>query len=80
MTIYTEGSNFSSVEGAFCRLIDNKSNKEFCRYNLSNNRDGICNGNIMCNLKRYGKNWSIKSRGYYTKGTTMANDMVPIIK
>ena len=39
INIYTDQMTFYDVKGAFCRIIDNKSNKEFCRYNLSENLD-----------------------------------------
>ena len=67
ITIYTRGNQFDDVSGAYCRLMEHGSNSEICRYNLSNNKDGVSNGNIMANLKRQpGGQWSVKTRGYYT--------------
>ena len=69
ITIYTDGKTFFDVKGAFCRLFDKNSNKEFCRFNLSENLDQISNGCIMCSIAKFSSNWGIQSRGYYTKGT-----------
>lgn len=60
--------------------MEHGSNREICRYNLSENRDGISNGNIMANLKRQpGGQWAVKARGYYTKNTRTYKDMVSIL-
>lgn len=68
ITVYTDGKQFDDVRGAYCRLHSN--GQEFCRFNLSLNRDGVSNGNIMANLKRQpGGAWSLKARGYYTRDT-----------
>ena len=66
INIYTDNMTFDDVEGAFCRIIDAKTNQEFCRYNLSENHDKLSNGNIVANLKRHSNGWSMKVRGYYT--------------
>lgn len=50
ITIYSDGYSFKDIEGCFCRLVIN--NKEFCRYELSNNKDGVSRGCIMCNLSK----------------------------
>lgn len=50
ITIYTDGFQFDDVKGAYCRLMSDGF--EFCRYNLSKNRDGVSNGSIMASLKR----------------------------
>jgi tellurium resistance protein TerZ len=54
ITVYTTGKTFNNVSGAFCRILDSKTHKEFCHFNLSNNRDGKSNGNIMGVLRRCG--------------------------
>lgn len=35
VSVYTSTMNFDKVSGTFCRLIDQSSKKEFCRFNLS---------------------------------------------
>jgi len=64
------------VKGAYARLIDTNSRKEFCKFNLSRNMDNISNGNIVASISRAGNGeWSIKARGYYTRNTWTCNDM-----
>jgi stress response protein SCP2 len=47
ITVFTEEYTFANVEGAFCRLFD-ENLKELCYYNLSENKDGVSTGCIMC--------------------------------
>jgi stress response protein SCP2 len=54
ITIYTSGKNFSQVSGAFCRMLDKSTGKEFCRFTLSDCKDGRSNGNIMGVIIRCG--------------------------
>lgn len=54
ITIYTNGKTFSQVSGAFCRILDKTSKKEFCRFTLSDCKDGVSNGNIMGVIRRAG--------------------------
>ena len=78
--VFTGGKQFDDVKGAYCRLYDPKTSKEFCRFNLSKNQDNISNGCLMCSIAKFSSNWGIQSRGYYTKGTQTASHIVPIIK
>jgi stress response protein SCP2 len=81
ITIYTRGNQFDDVSGAYARISDNLKGNEFCKFNLSNNRDGVSNGCIMANIRRYGEDeWTITTRGYYTENTHMYKDMTSIIK
>ncbi|KAL4508061.1 hypothetical protein ABPG72_021434 [Tetrahymena utriculariae] len=80
ITIYTGGKQFDDVKGAFCRLVDPKSKKEFCKFNLSKNQDGVSTGCIMCCLTRYqNNNWAISPKGFYTKNTSTSLQVMPII-
>jgi hypothetical protein len=64
--------------------VDPTTSKEFCKFNLSRNLDNISNGVVIASFSRVGNpdegQWSIKARGYYTKGTRERPDMYPIIK
>ena len=79
VTIYTRNKNFSQVKGAYCRVVESRSNKEFCNFNLSLNLDRVSNGNIVANFKRAGQGWTMKARGYYTSGTYTQSDIYPRI-
>jgi len=52
ITIFSGSYQFDDVKGAYCRLFDKQTKKEFCRFNLSKNKDGVCTGNIMCSITR----------------------------
>lgn len=71
------GQNFSQIENAFCRLVDQNGNKEIARYNLS------CQGNhtgmIMVRLQRNGSEWDLTAIGQNTNGRTFA-DLLPDMK
>ncbi|KAL4508238.1 hypothetical protein ABPG72_021611 [Tetrahymena utriculariae] len=83
ITIYSLGKNFSDVSGTFCRLVDKKTNKEFCRYNLSDKSSSYSthNGCIMACIKRYKNNsWAIQPKGFLTQGKRYSCEVVSIIK
>ncbi|EAR95746.2 tellurium resistance protein (macronuclear) [Tetrahymena thermophila SB210] len=83
ITIYSQGKNFSDVSGTFCRLVDKKTNKEFCRYNLSDKSSSYSthNGCIMACIKRYKNNvWAIQPKGFLTQGKRYSSEVAPIIK
>ena len=68
------------MKGAYARILDQASGKEFCKFNLSRNLDNISNGNIVATIARAGLNeWSIKALGYYTKNTWNIRDQIPIV-
>ena len=69
INIYTSGNQFDDVSGAYCRIIDTKTGVEFCRYNLSDNKDGVSTGCIVADIRRSGPSWVMKARGYYTEKT-----------
>ena len=76
--IYTPSKNFThDVEKAYTRIFDSEQNKEFVRIDLSENKDGKSNGNILANFKRCNGGWSFRGREYYTMNTNVANEMAP---
>lgn len=76
--IYAKDQKFDTVEGAYGRFLVGES--EFCRYNMSDSKDGTANGCLMCNLFRVKKKWMIKGRGYFTQDTYTSEEVVPIIR
>ncbi|KAL4453633.1 hypothetical protein ABPG74_009529 [Tetrahymena malaccensis] len=83
ITIYTEKKTLNDVSGAFCRLVDKKFNKEFCRYNLSSKslNNSSHNGCIMACIKRYKNDcWAIQPKGFLTQDKRTSSGVVPIIK
>ena len=67
------GQTFDEVENAFCRVVDDGSGQELCRYTLA--EKGRHTGVVMGVLSRVGATWSFKAIGAPTTGRT-AKDMV----
>ena len=71
---------FDDVSNAYCRIIDFESKKTFCKQSLSDNKDGVSNGNIVCVITKIHDHWSFQALGYYTEDTRHSKKMVPIIQ
>lgn len=48
MNVSNKGVGFNKVYNGICRLLSNK--KEFCLFNVINNRDSSTNGVILCDF------------------------------
>ena len=71
------GQTFDEVENAFCRILDDTTRAELCRYTLS--EKGRHTGVVMGVLSRKGSGWSFKAVGAPAAGRTaeeMAADAV----
>lgn len=70
------GQSFSEIENAFCRLVDQSSNREIAKYNLS------CNGNhtaqIMAKLYRHNNEWKMHAIGENGTGRTF-QELLPVM-
>ncbi len=66
------GQNFNQVENAYCRIVDDKTNRELARFNLS--EKGAHTGVIMAVLTRSGSGWDVTAIGHSTNGKTV-NDL-----
>lgn len=53
ITVFTNNYQFDDVKGAYCRLYEKNTGKEFCKFNLSLNKDNLSNGCIMCSIMRF---------------------------
>jgi tellurium resistance protein TerZ len=71
------GQTFDEVENAFCRVLDDASKKELCRYTLA--EKGRHTGVVMGVLSRAAGTWSFKAVGTPAEGRT-AQDMVAAAK
>lgn len=56
------GQHFGMIRNAFIRLVDAAENSEFCRYNLSENYDGMT-GLIVGEIYRYKGEWKFSAVG-----------------
>ena len=68
------GQDFSQIENAFCRLIDETNEAEIARYDLSGS--GRHNAQIMAKVTRDGAGWSMTALGIPASGRTF-HDLLP---
>lgn len=70
------GQDFSQIENAFCRLVDETNQSELARYELSGS--GRHNAQIMAKLTRDGSGWSMTAVGAIADGRTF-QDLLPAV-
>jgi tellurium resistance protein TerZ len=70
------GQDFSSIANAFCRLIDETSETEIARYELTGS--GSHNAQIMARVTRDGAGWSMTALGVPASGRTF-RDLMPAV-
>jgi tellurium resistance protein TerZ len=70
------GQDFSQIENAFCRLIDESTETEIARYDLTGT--GSHTAQIMAKVSRDGQGWSMTALGNAASGRTF-HDLLPAI-
>jgi tellurium resistance protein TerZ len=70
------GQNFSQIENAFCRLVDETTGGEVARYELTGS--GSHNAQIMSKVSRDGAGWSMTAIGATANGRTF-HDLLPTV-
>lgn len=70
------GQDFSQIENAFCRLIDETNETEIARYDLSGS--GSHTAQIMAKVSRDGAGWSMTALGVTASGRTF-HELLPAI-
>jgi tellurium resistance protein TerZ len=70
------GQDFSQIENAFCRLVDETSGMEIARYDLSG--AGHHTAQVMAKISRNGSGWSMTAIGKIANGRTF-KDLLPAI-
>lgn len=68
------GQSFEEVANAFCRLVDDTTSTEICRFTLS--EQGPHTGVVMAILSRNGGDWTMKAVGAPGQGRTV-EQLVP---
>jgi tellurium resistance protein TerZ len=68
------GQDFTQIENAFCRLVDEATGAELARYDLS--ESGKHTSQIMAKVGRDGAGWSMTAIGAAASGRTI-QDLVP---
>ncbi|WP_425146115.1 TerD family protein [Deinococcus sp.] len=71
------GQDFSRVENAYCRLLNDAGGAEIARFNLSSG--GAHTGQVMARVYRDGAGWSMQALGTSSSGRTF-QDMLPDIR
>ena len=78
VTVFSPEGNFSTVEDAYCRLLDQGTNQEYCRYTLEQSGDETAK--VMCKLYRYGfSKWRLKALGAPGEGR-LYKHMIPYVQ
>lgn len=62
------GQTFNEVDNAFCRLVDESTRQELCRFSLTDK--GSHSGVVMAVVSNQGGQWSMKAVGEPTMGKT----------
>ncbi len=62
------GQDFSQIENATCRLLDQQGNREVARYNLT--AGGPHTAMLMVKLYRHGGEWKLAALGEHASGRT----------
>ena len=70
------GQDFSQIENAFCRLVDEANGTEIARYELTGS--GTHTAQIMAKVTRDGDGWSMTAIGAPASGRTF-RDLLPTI-
>ncbi|WP_424951637.1 TerD family protein [Deinococcus sp.] len=71
------GQDFSKIENAYCRLVNDAGGAEIARFNLS--AGGAHTGQVMARLYRGGGGWNMQALGTPSNGRTF-QDMLPDIR
>jgi len=70
------GQDFSSIDNAFCRIVNDINNQEIARYNLS--VQGSHKAQIMAKVYRHNGEWKMHAIGENGNGRTF-QDLLPQI-
>jgi tellurium resistance protein TerZ len=70
------GQDFSQIENAFCRVVDETNEAEIARYDLTGS--GRHTAQIMAKLTREGNGWSMTAIGSPASGRTF-EDLLPSV-
>ncbi len=70
------GQNFSQIENAFCRLVDETNQAEIAKYELTGS--GTHNAQVMAKVSRDGAGWSMTAIGAVANGRTF-QELLPTV-
>lgn len=64
-----QGQRFTAVRNAFCRLVDDVTNQELVRFDLSDSKPQT--GLVMCKIQRGQQGWVMTAIGEFHDGKTV---------
>ena len=70
------GQDFTQIENAYCRLVDETTSTEIARYELTGS--GSHNSQVMAKVTRDGSGWSMTALGTVANGRTF-RDLLPAV-
>jgi tellurium resistance protein TerZ len=70
------GQDFSQIENAFCRLVDETNGQEIARYELTGS--GSHTAQVMAKVSRDGGGWSMTAIGAIANGRTF-RELLPVL-
>lgn len=70
------GQDFTQIENAYCRLVDETNGKELARFDLTGS--GQHTAQVMAKVTRDGSGWSMTAIGAITSGRTI-QDLLPAV-
>ncbi len=70
------GQDFTQIENAYCRLVDETTSTEIARYALTGS--GRHNSQVMAKVSRDGAGWSMTAIGAVANGRTF-RDLLPAV-
>jgi tellurium resistance protein TerZ len=70
------GQDFSQIENAYCRLVDETNQTELARYELTGS--GSHNSQVMARVSRDGSGWTMTAIGAVANGRTF-KDLLPAV-
>jgi stress response protein SCP2 len=70
-----QGQRFTSVRNAFCRLVDDLTNQELVRFDLSDSKPQT--GLVMCKVQRGQQGWVMTAIGEFHDGKTVRKMVDP---
>ena len=71
------GQTFDEVDNAFCRMVDQKTNTEICKFLLR--EKGRNSGFVMAVVSRDGNGWTVKALGVPANGRTVQDLAAPAL-
>ncbi|CAJ1378777.1 unnamed protein product [Effrenium voratum] len=79
VNIYSQNKTFRQVASPYCRIVEDASGSELCRYSLSD--AGSDNGLIIAKMAReVGGRWGFHALGLPCRGRTYKEDSLPQIQ